>query len=188
MNKPPGARRAVFLDRDGTLNVEINQVLIPDRVTLIEGAGEAVRAINEAGLLAILITNQAVIARGYCDEKDLEQVHARLRELLARDGGHLDGIYYCPHHPDYTGACGCRKPESGLIRRAQTDFEIDVTRSWVVGDSVKDVRLARTVGASSALVRTGKAGSDLGPDDHPDRVFHTVLDAAEFITEGVLTR
>ena len=188
MNKPLEARRAVFLDRDGTLNVEIQQILVPERVTLIEGAAEAVRAINEAGLLAILVTNQAVIARGYCNEEDLERVHERLRDLLGRDGAHLDAIYYCPHHPEYTGPCGCRKPQSGLIRRAQTDFDIDVTHSWVVGDSVKDVRLARGVGASAALVRTGKAGSDLGPNDRPDRVFDSVLQAAGFITEGVLTR
>ncbi len=187
MNKPT-ARRAVFLDRDGTLNVEIDQLLVPDRVTLIEGAGEAVRAINEAGLLAILVTNQAVIARGYCGEEDLERVHARLRDLLARDGGHLDAIYYCPHHPDYTADCDCRKPAPGLIRRAQADFDIDLARSWVVGDSVKDIRLARAVGAGAALVRTGKAGSDLGPDDWPDRVFTSVRDAADFITERVLTR
>jgi D-glycero-D-manno-heptose 1,7-bisphosphate phosphatase len=182
------ARRAVFLDRDGTLNVEVNEVLVPERVTLIEGAGDAVRTINEAGLLAILVTNQAVIARGYCGEGDLEKVHARLRELLACDGGHLDAIYFCPHHPDYTGACDCRKPESGLIRQAQADFDIDVAHSWVVGDSVKDVRLARAVGAGSALVRTGKAGSDLGPEDCPDRVFDSVRDAAGFIAQGVLTR
>jgi D-glycero-D-manno-heptose 1,7-bisphosphate phosphatase len=188
MSKPAAGRRAVFLDRDGTLNIEVDEVLVPERVTLIEGAGDAVRTINEAGLLAILVTNQAVIARGCCGEDDLEKVHARLRELLARAGGHLDAIYFCPHHPDYTGACGCRKPESGLIRQAAADFNIDVTHSWVVGDSVKDVRLARAVGANAALVRTGKAGSDLGLSDRPDRVFDTVLEAAGFIAQEVLTR
>jgi len=187
MNKPL-ARGAVFLDRDGTLNVEIDEVLVPERVTLIEGAGEAVRAINEAGLLAILVTNQAVIARGECDEEDLERVHAKLRELLARDGGYLDAIYYCPHHPDYTGSCNCRKPAPGLIWRALEDFNIDLNRCWVVGDSVKDVQLAKAVGVSAALVRTGKGGSDLGPEDCPDRVFESVRDAAGFITERVLTR
>jgi len=185
MSKPTG-RRAVFLDRDGTLNAEINEILVPERLTLIEGAAVAVRAINEAGLLAILVTNQAVIARGYCDEEDLTRVHARLRELLTRDGGHLDAIYYCPHHPDYTGACDCRKPAAGLIEQARADFGIDVTNSWVVGDSVKDIRLARAVGANAALVRTGKAGSDLGPNDRPDRVFDSVRDAAAFITQGAL--
>jgi D-glycero-D-manno-heptose 1,7-bisphosphate phosphatase len=183
MSDSPAAR-AIFLDRDGTLNVEVDAVLTPDHLRLIDGAGAAVRRINRAGYLAILITNQAVVARGDCGAEDLRRVHEQLRLLLARDGGRLDAVYYCPHHPDFTGACGCRKPAPGMILQAQSDFNIDLPNSWVVGDSAKDIRLARNAGAHAALVRTGKAGADAGPDDRPDGIFDSLGDAVSFITGG----
>jgi len=182
MTDGPGRRRAVFLDRDGTLNVEVELVRTPADLRLIEGAAKAVRRINESGWLAILVTNQAILARGDCGTEGLEKIHDELRRLLARDQARLDAIYVCPHHPDYTGACNCRKPEPGMILRAQSDFNIDLSNSWVVGDSMKDIRIARNVGARSALVKTGKAGRDAGPGDRPDAVFASLREAAAFIT------
>ena len=175
-------RRAIFLDRDGTLNVEVDAVLKPADLKLIAGAGDAVRRINDSGLLAILVTNQAILARGDCDVPGLERIHSELQRLLAAEGGRLDAIYYCPHHPDYTGACDCRKPAPGMILQAQADFDIDLANSWVIGDSMKDIRVSRNVGAHSALVKTGKAGRDAGPDDIPDGVFDSLEEAVMFIT------
>jgi histidinol-phosphate phosphatase family protein len=176
--------RAIFLDRDGTLNVEIDDVLTPGNLRLIPGAGEAVRRINDAGYLAILVTNQAVIARGDCTLVEVEAVHRELQQLLETSGGRLDAIYHCPHHPDYTGICDCRKPATGMVLRAQSDFNIDLRNSWMVGDSVKDIRLARNAGTRSALVKTGKAGADAGPDDRPDGVFESVGEAVDAIVGG----
>ncbi|MDE3195640.1 MAG: HAD-IIIA family hydrolase [Acidobacteriota bacterium] len=181
MSEASPRRRAVFLDRDGTLNVEVEAVLAPGDLKLIDGAGKAVRRINEAGLLAILVTNQAIVARGDCDVPGLDRIHDELRRALAADGARLDAIYFCPHHPGYTGACDCRKPAPGLILAAQRDFNIDLPNSWVIGDSMKDIRIARNVGARAALVKTGKAGRDAGPDDRPDAVFESLGDAVTFI-------
>ena len=122
------------------------------------------------------------MARGDCDERGLERIHAELRRLLEEDRARLDAIYYCPHHPDFTGICGCRKPAPGMVLRAQSDFNIDLRSSWIIGDSVKDIRLARKVGARAALVRTGKAGSDAEPGDDPDGVFYSLSEAVDFIT------
>lgn len=177
-------RKAVFLDRDGTLNIEVATVAKPDDLTPIEGIGPAVRMINDAGLLAILVTNQAVIARGDCDTSMLRRIHAKLRNHLARDGAHLDAIYFCPHHPDYGPPCLCRKPKPGMLLAAAKDFNIDLRQSWVVGDSAKDVQLARNVGARSLLLRTGKAGADIGSDEmhaEPDGTFDTLRDAVAYI-------
>jgi histidinol-phosphate phosphatase family protein len=179
------AHRAIFLDRDGTLNVEVPLVAKPEDLTLIEGIGEAVRAINDAGILAILVTNQASIARGDCDAAMLGRIHARLRSALERDGAHLDAVYFCPHHPDYGPPCNCRKPKPGMVRAAMRDFDIDPAQSWVIGDSAKDVQLARNAGVRCALVRTGKAGADRGTENihsEPDGVFDTLGQAVTFIT------
>lgn len=176
-------RKAVFLDRDGTLNVEVPLVATPDDLIPIEGAGGAVRKINDAGILAILVTNQAVIARGDCDHAMLRRIHGKLRDALARDGGRLDAIYFCPHHPDQAPPCHCRKPRPGMLLAAQADFDIDLAQSWVIGDSAKDIQLARNAGTRCALVRTGKAGSDIGTDGmhaRPDAVFDTLAEAVAF--------
>jgi histidinol-phosphate phosphatase family protein len=179
------SRPAVFLDRDGTLNVEVALVATPEDLIPFAGIGPAVRAINDSGFLAILVTNQAIIARGDCDARRLRLIHAKLRATLASAGAHLDAIYFCPHHPGWGPPCNCRKPKPGMILAAAADFDIDLARSWVVGDSAKDVQLARNTGVRCALVRTGKAGSDIGTEDmhaHPDATFDTLTDAVAFIT------
>ena len=179
------ARPAIFLDRDGTLNVEVALVATPEDLIPIEGIGAAVRAINDTGYLAILVTNQAIIARGDCDSAGLRRIHAKLRATLEQAGAHLDAIYYCPHHPDWGQACNCRKPKPGMLLAAAKDFDIDLGRSWVIGDSAKDIELARNAGTRCALVRTGKGGADIGTEEmhaQPDGIFDTLGDAVTFVT------
>ncbi len=177
----PCRDRAIFLDRDGTLNVEVDSVLTPGNIRLIDGAGEAVYQINRAGYRAILVTNQAVIARGESTAEEVRLVNEQLARLIGRSGGRLDAIYVCPHHPDFTGECGCRKPAPGMVLQARADFGLDLGASWMIGDSVKDIGLARNAGMHAALVRTGKGGSDAGPEDSPDEAFDSVGEAVRFI-------
>ena len=182
---------AIFLDRDGTLNVEVERVRTPDDLELIEGAVEAVRMINKSGFRAILVTNQAVLARGDCDEPGLRQVHAKLETLLGRGGAWLDGIYFCPHHPHrgYPGEvpelkiqCECRKPKPGMLYRAKQDFNLDLANSWMIGDSALDIQTARSAGLRAVLVRTGKGGLDSSSADSPDYTFDSLREAVVFIT------
>jgi D-glycero-D-manno-heptose 1,7-bisphosphate phosphatase len=153
-------RPAVFIDRDGTISDEVGYVNHPSRFRLLEHSTEALRLLNEAGWLAILVTNQAGVARGYFSEAMVQEVHANLAALLEKDGARLDAIYYCAHHPSvgeppYRLDCDCRKPRPGLINWAATEWEIDLASSWMVGDRFSDVELARNAGVHSALVLTG---------------------------------
>ncbi len=145
-------RPALFLDRDGTINRHIGYLDRPEQIELLSGVGEAIHRLNQAGVLAIVVTNQAVIARGQCNTADLEQIHARLKSVLGQHGAYLDAIYYCPHHPDRGQpgevaelkiACHCRKPEPGMIEAALRDLPIDPKKCAVVGDTERDVGLAR---------------------------------------------
>ena len=161
----PGGRRAVFLDRDGVVNVEVHRLTRPDQLQLIEGAGEGIRLLNGAGIPVFLVTNQAVIARGLCTEDELRSTHGRLVELLERDGALLDGIYYCPHHPDgvvdeYRQVCSSRKPGTGMLDRAAQEHGIDLGRSVMIGDRTVDIETAVKAGCASILVSTGYGGSD----------------------------
>jgi len=162
---------AIFIDRDGTLNEDIGYVSTPDDLVLYPWAAEAVRRVNESGLLAIVITNQSGIARGMYTEERLSSIHLRMIEQLACEGARIDAVYYCPHHPDvgdvrYRIACDCRKPRIGMLDRAARDHRIDLKRSFVVGDKASDINLAGNAGARSALVLTGYGRETL---THPDR-------------------
>jgi len=153
-------RPAVFMDRDGTLSHEVGYVNHPGRFRLYPWTVDAVRAINRAGWLAIVVTNQAGVARGYFPESVFEAVKQQLLDALAAGGAHLDGFYACLHHPTvgkppYRRDCDCRKPRPGLLRRAQAELPVDLPSSWVVGDRRSDLQLAWSVGASGALVKTG---------------------------------
>ena len=153
-------RRAVFIDRDGTISEEVGYVNHPARFRVFSYATEAIRALNDAGWLAVLVTNQAGVARGYFNEDMIKSVHELLRQELARGGAQLDAIYYCPHHPSvgappYRLDCDCRKPRPGLIQRAARDFEIDLAESWMVGDRYGDVELAHNAGVRAAFVLSG---------------------------------
>lgn len=151
---------AVFLDRDGTLNEEVGYINHISRFKLYPWAARAIKTLNDAGLKAILVTNQAGVARGYFKEEMVLAVHDKLRADLAAEGARLDAIYYCPHHPTageppYRSDCQCRKPRPGLLERAAREHGIDLSRSFMIGDKYTDVELARRVGARGIMVMTG---------------------------------
>ena len=152
---------AVFLDRDGTLNVFKGYISEPDAIELIDGAAHAVRRINEKGYLAVLATNQPVVARGACSPEMLDRIHCRLEALLGEEGAYLDGVYFCPHHPDkgfagenplYKTDCDCRKPKPGMLLRAAKEMNIDLSASYMVGDAQTDVQTARNAGCRPVLL------------------------------------
>jgi D-glycero-D-manno-heptose 1,7-bisphosphate phosphatase len=173
---------AVFLDRDGTLNVELDDwVTRPEQLALEPGAADAVARLNQAGLRVIVVTNQSAVARGFVTEENLARVHERLAELVSQGGGRLDAVYHCPHGPGST--CDCRKPLPGLLRRAADAFHLDLARTALVGDAERDLAAGRAAGCGAlVLVRTGKGrhteaaltGPDLAPsyiaDDLPAAV------------------
>jgi len=185
---------AIFFDRDGTL-CDIVPLLRQSRdVRLLPGAAEAIRRTNEAGYLAVVATNQPVIARGLCSLEELERIHAQLESLLCEQGARLDAVYYCPHHPDagYPGevpelktACDCRKPEGGLVRRAARDLNIDLSRSAFVGDSTMDVECGKRLGLRTILIETGEAGRDGKYAARPDARCPDVADAVRSILQHV---
>lgn len=154
--------RAVFLDRDGTLNVEVDGFLCrPEQLRLIPGVGGALHRLAEAGFLRIVLSNQSGIARGLFDEATLEAIHDRLRAELRISGASLDAIYYCPHHPDgivprHRIECLCRKPRRGMLERAVAEHAIDLRASYLIGDDLRDVELALDSALTPILVRTGK--------------------------------
>jgi D-glycero-D-manno-heptose 1,7-bisphosphate phosphatase len=154
-------RPVVFLDRDGTLNVEVGYIKNVEDLNLIDGAAQAIKRLNEANVAAILVTNQTGAARGFYPESHIDDLHARLKLLLAREGAKLDAIYYCPHLEGapvapFCIACQCRKPESGMVDQAFAEhLDLDRDCSFVVGDKATDVELAQNCGALGVLVTTG---------------------------------
>jgi histidinol-phosphate phosphatase family protein len=147
-----GRRAAAFLDRDGTIIHDADYLRDPDGVRLLEAAAGAVARLNAGGVPVVVVTNQSGIARGLMTVDDYERVRARLDELLAAEGARIDATYFCPHHPDYTGACECRKPGTLLYRRAAEEHDIDLARSLYVGDRWRDVAAALTLGGRAILV------------------------------------
>ena len=154
-------QRAIFLDRDGTLNKEVNFLTNIDDLELLPGAAEAVKKINQAGYLAIVITNQPVIARGEVTLQQLNEIHAKLETLLGREGAYIDGLYFCPHHPDkgfegerpeYKRDCECRKPKAGMVLQAARDFNIDLSASYMIGDRDKDVECGQAAGLKQSVL------------------------------------
>lgn len=154
-------QRAVFLDRDGTLNKYVGFLRNIDDFALLPGVAQAIRAINDSGCLAIVVTNQPVVARGEVTLAELQQIHNKLETLLGAEGAYLDAIYYCPHHPDkgfpgerpaYKIDCTCRKPKPGLLLQAAQDFNIDLAQSWMVGDSESDVRAGLAAGCKTVRI------------------------------------
>jgi len=156
------SKRAVFLDRDGTIVEDPGFLHEPDKVKLLPSAAEGVRRLNDAGYLVILVTNQSGIARGLFTVADYEAVQQRLGALLAAQGARLDAAYFCPHHPQFTGPCDCRKPGLKLFRDAQAAFDIDFAQSWWVGDRLSDVQPARALGGHGVLVATGEGNLQQG--------------------------
>lgn len=152
---------AVFLDRDGTLNVEKNYLYRVEDWEWIPGAIEAIRKFRDHGFKVIVITNQAGIARGYYGEDDVRKLHEAVNAMLAREAAQIDAFYYCPHHPEFGGPCECRKPSPALIRQACAEWNIDPSRSVLVGDKIIDVRAALAAGVRPILVETGYGEEEL---------------------------
>ena len=182
--------RAVFLDRDGTLNHDSGYIHRPEDLLLFPGVPEAIRLLNGAGYLAVVVTNQAGSARGYYTEEDLCAFHRRLREEVAAGGGRVDGVYHCPHHPTagegpLTRACFCRKPAPGMLYRAALDLEIDLGGSFLVGDREGDLEAGWRAGCRTALVLTGEGRTTQEKIERtggmPHQVFETLLEAVRWI-------
>ncbi len=154
--------RAVFIDRDGTINVDKDYLTDPDDVEFIEGAPEAIGVANGLGLKVVIISNQSGVSRGIMTTDQVESVNRRLVEMLRARGAGVDAIYYCPHHPDYGNKvqCACRKPGTGMLLKAKDEFGVDLSESFVIGDKWSDVKCGENAGAYTSLVRTGYGESD----------------------------
>ena len=184
--------KAVFLDRDGTIIEDLGYLDDPGKILFIPGAREAMRALQEAGFLLVLITNQSGVARGYFSEDLCRKIDERLREVLSRTGVNLDGSYYCPHLPgavatEYDMKCGCRKPAPGLFEKAARELHIDFSKSWAVGDMLRDLAPAKQLGAKTILVLTGKGGTQLKDENcarTADFVVDDIAGAADAILRG----
>lgn len=153
-------RQAVFLDRDGTINEERDYLFRCEEFRFIPGVPQAIKKLNDAGLLVVVVTNQSGVARGYYSESDVERLHHFIQQQLATIGAHIDAFYYCPHHPTkgqgvYKRACCCRKGEPGMLLQAAQEHDIDLARSYIVGDKLADVEAGLAAGCTPLLVLTG---------------------------------
>ena len=166
-------QRAVFLDRDGTINRYVGFLRDIEQFELLDGAAEAVRRINASGFLAVVVTNQPVIARGEVTFGELSEIHNKMETLLGQEGAYLDGIYYCPHHPHkgYEGEvpelktdCSCRKPKAGMLLKAAEELNIDLSRSWMAGDGENDILAGKNAGCRTALIGSEDLGQDITAD------------------------
>jgi D-glycero-D-manno-heptose 1,7-bisphosphate phosphatase len=184
--------RAVFLDRDGTINKEVHHLSHVDQFRLLPNTGEAIRWMNAAGFKVVIITNQSVIARGIISEEALVEVHEVMIEKLLAQGARVDAVYYCPHHPTAGDgplviSCNCRKPQPGMLLQAAAELNIALEHSFMVGDAVSDLASGHAAGCRTALVRTGhgaKAEKQLiGHSIQPDFVAPDLLEAARWILQ-----
>ncbi len=179
-------QKAVFLDRDGTINRYVGFLRKPDDFELLPGVSEAIKRINMSGYLAIVVTNQPVIARGEVTFSELQVIHNKMETLLGKDGAYLDAIYYCPHHPHkgYEGEipelkieCDCRKPKPGMLLDAAKDFNVDLSLSWMIGDGENDVKAGKAAGCRTVL---------LGNEDYgQDYTFHSLSEWCDSFLQGI---
>ena len=162
-------QKAIFLDRDGTINEYVGFLTDIKEFHLLDGVAEAIRKINASGYLAIVVTNQPIIARGEVSFTELQEIHNKMETLLGAEGAYIDAIYFCPHHPDkgfegerveYKISCDCRKPKPGMLLKAAEDFNIDLSRSWMVGDGKNDVEAGKNAGCKTVLIGTEDYGQD----------------------------
>ena len=163
-------RKAIFLDRDGTINKPNGFICSSNEFELLPMASEAIKLINQSGYLAVVVTNQPVLARGEVTEEGLDEIHNKLEKLLGDDGAYINAIYYCPHHPDagFEGEipelkieCECRKPKPGLLIRASNDLNIDLYQSWMIGDSWRDVKAGKAAGCKTVLLGNEELQQDI---------------------------
>lgn len=183
-------QKCIFLDRDGTINKYVGFLTNVDEMQLIDGVAEAIKMINASEYLCIVVTNQPIIARGESTVSNLERIHMRMETLLGKEGAYIDGLYYCPHHPDkgFEGEvvelkidCECRKPKIGMVVEAASEHNIDLSQSFMIGDSTLDIKLAENAGIRSVLVKTGVSGQDDKYEVKPDYVENDLLSAVKMI-------
>ena len=179
---------AVFLDRDGTINEEVGYLDSLDKLKIIPSAYEAIRLINESGMKVVVISNQAGVARGFFTEDFVKVTHEHLQTALRQQGATIDNFYYCPHHPTegiepYRQVCNCRKPAPGMLLQAAQDLNIDLKRSYLVGDRFNDMEAGKKIGVRGILVKTG-FGQSLLQDDGPDEA--TPENKPDFIAADIL--
>ncbi len=189
-------RPAVFLDRDGVINKEGSLNYNLEEFELLPNTVDAIIEINKTDFLAIVVTNQPSVAKGFCSIKDIEQIHRKMETLLGNQQAKLDGIYFCPHHPqkgfpgenpEYKIECGCRKPKAGMIEEAKRDFNIDLKNSFMVGDRTVDIKTAKNAGVKSIAVRTGYSLKDKKFKIEPDCWADDLADAVDIIKKGEMT-
>jgi D-glycero-D-manno-heptose 1,7-bisphosphate phosphatase len=177
---------AVFFDRDGTLIHDPGYVSHPDQVELLDGAADGIKEMKLLGYKTVVVSNQPGVAKGVLTEEMLEQVHGRLRELVSRGGGSLDAVYYCPYHPDgavpkYRMDSDLRKPKPGMLLAASGAMDIDLTRSWMVGDSLRDTEAGRSAGCKTILISSGHAGPEMTDKNRPDHIAVNMREAVNII-------
>ena len=178
---------AVFLDRDGTINVEKDYLYRVDDFEFIPGAAEAIRRLNQAGLLTIVVSNQSGVARGYFTLAQVEELHRHIQLELKKHGAWIDAFYICPHHPtegagDFTRECSCRKGEPGMLLQAADDLDINLSASYMVGDKIADIEAGHNAGCRSLLVRTGYGEQNVHKlQEGSVTVFPSLTEAADFI-------
>ena len=175
--------KAVFLDRDGTINEEVNYLSKVEQIKILPNSPKAIKLLNENGFKVIIITNQSGVARGYFSVQELENIHNHLKNQLLKDGAIIDAVYYCPHHPD--DRCDCRKPKTGMIDRAKEEFEIDLSSSFIVGDKLLDLETGHRAGCKTVLVLTGYGSDELKEQKNwkfqPDQIAQNLYDAVMWI-------
>jgi len=184
--------RAVFLDRDHTIIEDPGYISDPAGVKLLPGADLAIKALRQAGYLAVVVTNQSAVARGLVTEETLEKIHGEMRRQLAAGGAHLDALYYCPFHPEgtvepYAKDSDLRKPQPGMLLKAASDLDIDLAASWIVGDSPRDVEAGQRAGCRTIRVRVPEPPLGAEPEDEnvqPDFTVRNLLEAAKLILQA----
>ena len=182
-------KKAVFLDRDGTIIQEKDNLKNVRQLKLLPGAAQAIKTLNKTGFLVIIITNQPVVARGWITENHLKKIHDILLERLQKSGASVDGVYYCPHHPEanlkkYRKKCNCRKPNIGLIKKAARKFSVSLKGSFIVGDSTRDILAGNRAGLKAILVKTGYAGKDGKYKAKPDFIVKNLKEAVKIIKDN----
>jgi len=159
-NQQNSEDKAVFIDRDGTINEEVKYLSKENNLRILPNAVEGIKLLKEAGFKVIVISNQSGVARGYFKEKDVQLINKKIKELIKQSGADIDGFYYCPHHPEaivdkYRQVCQCRKPEPGLFLQAAAQLNINMRKSFIVGDKLSDIQMSEVLGAQAVLVLTG---------------------------------
>ncbi len=194
MQNQPSGDKIVFLDRDGTINEEVEYLHRPEDLRILEGVPEALGLLKQLGFKIVVVTNQAGVARGYYEEEDVKRLHEYLNECLKKEGAAIDHFFYCPHHPvhgigKYKVSCHCRKPETGMFEMAEQYYRVDKSRSWMIGDKLLDVKAGENYGVGRILVGTGYGKEEyagLAEDERAtafDYFATDLLEAAGWIAE-----